>query len=132
MLKSIMSSQMLIANKVLAINEVDGVKDSNELIEKSEKLIKIGKLLKGLKLSKSRNSNGKKLAKSKKPSKSGNLFNFNGKEADLSFLIPKARIAFNRLQLAFTKAPILWYFDLQCHIWIKTNTLGYAISDVLS
>ena len=53
-------------------------------------------------------------------------------EAGTSFLTPKARAAFNRLRLAFTKAPILQHFDLECHIRIKTNASGYAISGVLS
>ena len=91
-----------------------------ELAKKSEKLSKSG------------NSKGKKLAKSKKPSKSGNSPNFDAKEVGLSFLTPKARAAFNRLRLAFTKAPILRYFDPEYHIWIKTNALGYAIGGVLS
>ena len=34
MLKTTMSSQILITNKVLATNEVDGVKSDNELIKK--------------------------------------------------------------------------------------------------
>ena len=68
---------------------------------------KSGKLLKCLKLSKLGNSKGKNLAKSKKPSKSGNSPNFDAKKAGLSFLISKARSAFNRLWLAFTEAPIL-------------------------
>ena len=53
-------------------------------------------------------------------------------EAGPSFLIPKARTAFNRLQLAFTKALILWYFDLECHIRIETDALGYTIHDMQS
>ena len=87
---------------------------------------------KGQKSSKSGNSEGKKLAKSKKPSKSGNLPNFNAKEAGPSFLTPKARSAFNRLRLAFTEALILRHFDPECHIWIETDALGYAIGGVLS
>ena len=43
----------------------------------------------------------------KKLSKSGNLSNFNAKENELSFLTPNTRTAFNHLQLAFIKAPIL-------------------------
>ena len=48
------------------------------------------------------------------------------------FLTSGAREAFNQLSQAFIKAPILWYFDLKCHIQIETNTLGYAIGRVLS
>ena len=64
------------------------------------------------KTSKSRNS-----AKSgKKSSKSGNSTNFDATEDGPKFLTPDARTAFNRLRLAFTKAPILRHFDLECHI----------------
>ena len=56
---------------------------------------------------KSRKLKGQKSAKSKKPSKSGNLPNFDAKKAGPSFLTPGAREAFNRLWLAFTKPPIL-------------------------
>ena len=74
----------------------------------SEKLVKKSrKLSKGLKLSKSGNSKSKKLAKSKKPTKSRNSPNSNAKKAGPSFLTPKARVAFNRLRLAFIKALIL-------------------------
>ena len=82
---------------------------------------KSGKLSKRLKLFQSKNSIGKKLAKSKKPSKSGNLPNFNVKEAGSSFLISKAKAVFNRLRLAFTKAPIFWHFNSEYHIWIETD-----------
>ena len=75
------------------------------------------------KLSKSRKSKGEKLFKSwnlaksgKKLSKSGNSTNSNATEDGLKFLTPNARAAFNCLRLAFIEAPILWYFDLECHI----------------
>ena len=48
------------------------------------------------------------------------------------FLTPNATKAFNHLRLAFIKAPILQYFDLESHIQIETNLLGYAIDKVLS
>ena len=73
----------------------------NELAKKS------GKLSKSLKLSKSGYSKCKNLAESKKPPKSANLPNFDAKKVGPSFLTPKARATFNRLRLAFTKAPIL-------------------------
>ena len=99
----------------------------------SKKLAKkLGKLSKGLKLSKLGNSKGKNLAKSKEPAKSGNSPNFDAKAAGLSFSTSEARAVFNRLRLAFTKAPILRYFDPECHIWIKINILGYAFSGVLN
>ena len=75
-----------------------GVGDSggDELAKKSGKS-------KGHKMSKSRKSakSGKNLSKSE------NSPNFGATEAGPSFLTPEARSAFNRLRLAFTKAPIL-------------------------
>ena len=68
----------------------------------------------------------------KKSSKSGNSTNFDATEVRPKFLTLDAMTAFNCLWLAFTEAPILWYFDPECHIWIKTDTLGYAIGGVLS
>ena len=49
-----------------------------------------------------------------------------------NFLTPNAKKAFNQLRLAFIKAPILQHFDLENHIRIETNALGYAIGRVLS
>ena len=89
----------------------------HDITAKSQKLSKFGK------------SKGEK---SIKPSKSRNSSNFNTKNCKPSFLTPKARSAFNCLRLAFTKAPILWHFDPECHIWIETGALGYAISSILS
>ena len=68
----------------------------------------------------------------KNSSKSGNSPNFGATEAGPSFLTPEARSAFNRLRLAFTKAPILRHFDPECHIRIETDASGYAIGGVLS
>ena len=88
---------------------------------------KLGKS-KGQNLSKSR-----KLAKSRKNLlKNGHSPNFGATETGPSFLTLGARKAFNCLQLAFTKAPILWHFDPEWHIWIETDILGYAINSVLS
>ena len=50
----------------------------------------------------------------------------------IGYLTPDAKQAFIELRQAFTKAPILRHFDLECYIRIKTDTLGYAISCVLS
>ena len=95
--------------------------------KKSGKLSKSGKL-KSEKTSKSWNSAklGKKL------SKSGNSTNSDATKNEPKYLTPDARTAFNRLWLAFTEAPILRHFDPECHIWIETDVLGYAISGVLS
>ena len=96
-------------------------------IDDVEHAKKLGKS-KGQKMSKSWKS-----AKSGKNSaKSGNLPNFGTTKARSSFLTPGAREAFNRLQLAFTKAPIFRHFDPECHIRIETNASGYAINGVLS
>ena len=102
--------------------------DGVEHAKKSGKS-KSQKSAKSQKLSKSGKS---KDEKSKKRSKSGNLPNFDAKDTGPSFLTPKARSAFNRLRLVFTKAPIFWHFDPECHIQIETDAWGYAIGDVLS
>ena len=111
--------------------EVDGFGDDGvEYARKSGKLKKSSKSgnLKSEKMSKSW-----KLAKPKKNLlKSRNSPNFDAKDNGLSFLIPKARSAFNYLRLAFIKASILRYFDPKYHIWIETNVLSYAISGVLN
>ena len=91
MLKTIVSSQMLITNKIFAANEIGGIKGDNKLIEKYEKLSKSWKLTKS----------------ERKLLKSGNLFNFDIKKNGSSFLIPNTRMAFNCLRLAFIKATIL-------------------------
>ena len=133
-----MSSQVLAANevlgaRVLVADEVgsvgsggDGLSDGSKRVEPKTKRSK------SQKLSKSGNSEGKKSAKSKKPLKSGNSPNFDAKKVGPSFLIPEARSAFNRLPLAFTKAPILRHFNPECHMRIETDASGYAISGVLS
>ena len=87
MLKTTVSSQVLIDNKMLATNEIGGVKGGNKSIKKCEKLSKTRKL-----------SKSRKLAKSKKElSKSGNLSNFEAKKNGPSFLTPNAKTAFNHL-----------------------------------
>ena len=43
---------------------------------------------------------------------------------ETEFLIPKTKKAFTHLQKAFTKVPILYDFDLECYIYIKTNAFG--------
>ena len=91
MLKTIVSSQVLVTNKILTANEVSGIEGGNELIEK------YGKLSKFQKSAKLR----------KKSSKSWNLPNFDTKKNGPSFLTFDIRIVFNHLRLAFIKSPIL-------------------------
>ena len=108
------------------VNKFGG--DGVEHAKKSEKS-KGQKSAKSRKLSKSEKSKGEK---SKKLPKIGNTLNFDAKNTGPSFLTPKARSAFNRLRLAFTKALILRHFDPECYIWIETNASSYAIGGVLS
>ena len=101
--------------------------------KKSRKLSKSGKLFKSGKSKSEKTSKSQNLAKlGKKMSKSGNLTNFNAIKVGPKFLTPNARTAFNLLWVAFIEAPILRYFDPECHIWIKTDALGYAMNEVLS
>ena len=72
-----------------------------------------------------RSNTSKKLAKSKRTKSVHNL-------EESKFLTFEAKDAFNRLRQAFTKAPILQYFDPKCHIWIEFNASSYAIGRVLS
>ena len=48
------------------------------------------------------------------------------------YLTPGAKQAFTQLTQAFTKAPILWHFDSECHILIETDASSYAIGRFLS
>ena len=87
MLKTIVSSQVFIANEVLATNKVGDVECGDKSIKKYRKLLKTKKL-----------SKSRKSAKSKKElSKSGNLPNFNVKKNEPSFLTLDARMAFKCL-----------------------------------
>ena len=71
---------------------------------------------------------GKKVQKS---SKSKNLSKFK-KTIGSDFFTPGAKLKFPELRQIFVKIPILYHFDLECHIWIKTDVLSYAIGKVLS
>ncbi len=53
-----------------------------------------------------------------------------GSRAD--FLIFKTSLAFIQLKIFFTKALILYCFDLEYHIQIETDASGYTIDGVLS
>ena len=84
-------------------SEVDGDKIEDDEIRKKVQ-----------KLSKSKN-----LSKSKKMVRS-------------DFFTPKAKLAFIKLRQAILKALILYHFDPEHHIQIKTDALGYAIGKVFS
>ena len=105
MLKTTVLPKKLISDKLKTSNGKSGISidsDGMEHAKKSEKL-KTQNLLKSQKLFKSQKS-----AKTrKKLSKRGNSTNFDAKKTKLNFLIPKARMTFNCLWLAFTKALIL-------------------------
>lgn len=47
-------------------------------------------------------------------------------------LTPKIKEAFIYLQIAFIKALILYYFDLEIHIRIKIDSFRFAIGEILS
>ena len=128
-INEVLGAKVLTVNKTGNIKGSDRLSDGSKYVEPKTRRSESQKLAKSQKLSKSRKSKGEK---SKKPSKSGNLSNFDIKNSGSSFLTPKARSAFNRLRLTFTEALILWYFDLKCYIWIKTNISGYIIGGVLS
>lgn len=51
---------------------------------------------------------------------------------EMSFLTLEAKLRFTMLKQAFIKAPILYYFDLECYICIEIDILSYAIIGVLS
>lgn len=49
-----------------------------------------------------------------------------------SFFTSKIKKAFRDLREMFTVISIFKFYDLQCHIWIESNTLKYIISKVLN
>ena len=54
------------------------------------------------------------------------------KKAKTGFLTPEARLVFTQLRQAFVKAPILYHFDPESHIYIETDASSYTIGGVLS
>lgn len=50
----------------------------------------------------------------------------------LSFLTPRAMLAFAKFRQVFIEIQILHPFDLKSHIQVKINALGYAIREVVS
>ena len=89
-------------------SEVKGGEFDNEIGKKSQKTFKSKNLFKSKKLSKFKKTLG------------------------LDFLTPETRLAFTKLRQAFVKAPIFYHFDLEHHIRVKTDVLGYAIGGVLN
>ena len=71
------------------------------------------------------------LSKNNKSRNSTRVLNI-GATRKPNFLTLDAKKAFNYLRLAFIKAFILRYFDLESHIRIETDVSGYAIGGVLS
>ena len=69
--------------------------------------------------------------KDQKMSKSKKLFK-SKKTLESNFFTPRARLAFTELRQAFVKAPILYYFDLEYHIWVEMDILDYTIGGVFS
>lgn len=78
------------------------------------------------------NRTNKNLFKSQKPKNSTILSNIGAKTKNIGFLTSKASTAFIQLKQAFTKALIVWHFDLECHIRIETDISDYAICRVLN
>ena len=103
---TIVSSQVLADINLFTANEIGVIEGGGELTEEFVEL-KTGKLSKSQNLAKSE----------KKLPKSGNLPNFITKDNRPSFLIPKAKVAFNYLWLTSIKVLILQHFDPECHIW---------------
>lgn len=71
-------------------------------------------------------SNVEKLAKSTK------IDFTKTKSSRADFLTLGAKKTFIYLQKAFIKVPIFYHLDIKHHIFIKTDTFGYAISRVIS
>lgn len=44
----------------------------------------------------------------------------------------KAKLAFIKLRKTLIEASLFYYFDPQCHIWVKIHIFGYPIGRVLS
>ena len=48
------------------------------------------------------------------------------------FLTPRAKLAFTELRQAFVKTLILYHFDPEYHIQIKTDASSYVIGGIFS
>ena len=94
-------------------SNVNGI-DSNSEFSETKSRVKINK---------SKNMVLAFLAKSK-------FFTELSSKAD--FHTSEIKLVFDKLRQAFIKIPILYHFDSECPICIKTNLSSYAISRVLS
>ena len=94
----------------------------------TDKLIDGGYIVSGGDIDGFGSKSNKKSVKSRKSTIPGN----SGATEESKFLTSKARKAFNLLWQAFTKAPILWHFDLESYIRIETDVSSYVIDGVLS
>ena len=65
-------------------------------------------------------------------SKNHDFLNSRIEKVETGFFIPKARLTFTQLRQAFVEAPILYHFNLESHIRIETDVLGYTIGSILS
>ena len=70
--------------------------------------------------------------KVKKTSKSKNLSKSKKTVGSSDFFTSGAKLMFIKSKQAFFKAPILYHFNLECHIQIETDASGYAIIKILS
>ena len=78
---------------------------------------------------------GQKMAKSKKwihakKAEASRTRNLNSQSG--AFFTTDARKTFTELRQAFIEAPILNHFNLEHHIRIETDVLGYAIGRIFS
>lgn len=48
------------------------------------------------------------------------------------FFTPRVKLVFVKFRQLFIKTPILYHFDLKCHIWFETDVSNYDIDKVLS
>ena len=67
-----------------------------------------------------------KILNSKKLSKKKNLLKIDTKKVRANLPTFDAKTAFKCLKLALIKTSIVWYFDLECHIWVETFTSDHA------
>lgn len=54
------------------------------------------------------------------------------KESRTKFCTLRARLVFAELRQTFSIAPVLYHFDLECYIWIKTEVLDFLIGRILN